>query len=195
MTIGIGARCPDNAQFLFVTATLPEIITSQIKQEIRDVKLIQGPGLHRIPPTVKEVLVDCSVRPSLASNHQLLSKDGLFEAVFENKKLAMLNALTMQVDVERTLIFCNTIQQCRNVENVIVRSDRHTRSHKVLAYHSAIDAKVRYENLALFSQKLTSVPLVMICTDRASRGIDFNSLNVSGLLRYRSNVISVCVTG
>ena len=56
----IGAACPMSAQFIFTTATLPDAITKQILAEFPTTQLLTGPGLHRIAPTVEEILVDCS---------------------------------------------------------------------------------------------------------------------------------------
>ena len=56
----IGAAAPLDAQFVFVTATLPETVTSQLQAEFPGLRLVVGPGLHRAPATLTEVLVDCS---------------------------------------------------------------------------------------------------------------------------------------
>lgn len=40
-------------QFLFVTATLPEVVVSQIGSEFPDVMTLKGPGLHRIASSVE----------------------------------------------------------------------------------------------------------------------------------------------
>jgi ATP-dependent RNA helicase DDX18/HAS1 len=48
----IGAATPESAQFVFTTATLPEIVTEQITAEFPEAEVLTGPGLHRIAPTV-----------------------------------------------------------------------------------------------------------------------------------------------
>lgn len=45
--------------------------------------------------------------------------------MFENKKNALLKALELNADTcERTIVFCNTIDQCRRVENILQREVR-----------------------------------------------------------------------
>lgn len=164
----IGAKCPETTQFLFVTATLPEDVVAQIKAEFPTVMNLQGPGLHRIAPNVEERLIDCS-----GTKTQQRSRD----QVFNNKRAALLSALE-KTDAERTLVFCNTIEQCRKVENILIREDRGGRFRSVYSYHGAIDAKKRDENLREFSKVLLKKPAVMISTDRSSRGLDFNKAHV-----------------
>jgi ATP-dependent RNA helicase DDX18/HAS1 len=76
-------------------------------------------------------------------------------------------------------VFCNTIEQCRKVENILTRDDRNSRVRSVHVYHGAIDAQTRDENLYQFSRPLLTKPTILICTDRASRGIDFDSAHVN----------------
>jgi ATP-dependent RNA helicase DDX18/HAS1 len=164
----IGASCTNATQFIFATATLPDIVTKQIKLEFPNVELIKGPGLHRIAPTIEEVLVDCSSPPSQMRSPSI---------TFEMKKQALFKAFD-DVKSDRTLIFCNTIDSCRNVENALSRVDRNQRIRSVYACHGAIDPKVREQSIQSFSKRNLKIPAVMICTDRASRGIDFDQANV-----------------
>lgn len=170
----IGAACPQDAQFVFVTATLPEIVTEQITREFPDIKPLKGPGLHRINPSVEEVLIDCSAPRG---------QGDVIEIALENKRLALLKSLE-QNESERTVIFCNTIYQCREVENILQRADRSQKIRLVLPYHGAIDAKEREMNMAEFSRPLLKLPVVFVCTDRASRGLDFDSAAVEHVVLY-----------
>ena len=164
----IGSSCPQETQFIFATATLPNIVIQQILQEFPESALLRGPGLHRVSPIVEEVLVDCSGPMSQEKNS---------ETAFENKRLALLRALE-QTPTERTVIFCNTIAQCRKVENALERVDRQSRLRVVYPYHGAIDAKTRGDHMTEFSRPLLKVPSVLVCTDRASRGMDFDKAQV-----------------
>lgn len=157
----IGQACPPTAQFIFTSATLPQSVMEQISKEFSDVVVLTGPGLHRVSPAVEEILVDCS-----GANTQSRS----LKFVRENKEVALEKALET-VSAERTLIFCNTIDNCRLVENNL---QRRLKGKLVLPYHSAIDPKKRAENLAAFCRPLLKQPAILICTDRASRGIDFD---------------------
>lgn len=165
----IGDAAPASTQFVFVTATLPDQVTQQIKAEFPGISYLTGPGLHRIAPTIKEVLIDCSGPPS---------QKRTFESSFDNKREALMRALD-EAQSERTLIFCNTIAQCRNVENALLRVDRQTRVRDVYVYHSAVGGDSRDDALDMFSKRLLHRPIVMICTDRASRGLDFDNIAVS----------------
>lgn len=158
----IGQACPPTAQFIFTSATLPQAVLTQITREFQNVEILTGPGLHRISPTIEEVLVDCS-GPS--------SQSRTLDSVRVNKFIAMKKALETVIS-ERTLIFCNTIDNCRLVENTLQRQYRKQRV--ILPYHGAVDADKREENLAAFAKPLLKEPHVLICTDRASRGMDFD---------------------
>lgn len=197
---GIGEYCPSDSQYVFVTATLPEVTMRQILKEFPESVLLKGPGLHRIPPTVEETLIDCSNGPGSRytgggssgsqripfrnnrNNQPTAVADA--ETIFENKRLGLMNALALNDHVERSLIFCNTIEQCRRVENALLRADKNGRVRQVLSYHSAIDVTKRKENMLDFTRKLLPLPAVLICTDRASRGIDFDNINVDHVILF-----------
>ena len=48
----------------------------------------------------------------------------------------------------------------------------------VYAYHGAVDAASREKSVAEFSRPLLPRPAILVCTDRASRGMDFNKARV-----------------
>ena len=135
----IGVACPPSAQFVFTTATSPEEVTSHILSEFPDTQVVPDPGVLRIAATVEEVLIDCSCPPGMKWS---------VEEGFENKKIALIKAL--DGEAERSVVFCNTIEQCRRVENALQRADRGGRIRKVLPYHGAIDAETREEKFAEF---------------------------------------------
>lgn len=170
----IGAACPSSAQFVFTTATLPDVVIQQIEAEFPNIRRLSGPGLHRIAPSVEEVLVDCSGPATQERNA---------ETSFENKRLALLRALE-QTPADRTLVFCNTIPQCRQVENALQRADRNSRIRAVYSYHGAIDFATREKNINEFSRPLLKQPAVLICTDRASRGMDFDRASVDHVILF-----------
>lgn len=170
----IGQACPLTTQFVFTSATLPQAVLTQISSEFPSVQTLQGPGLHRVAPAITETLIDCSGKSTQTRSSSI---------VLENKQRVLLKSL-LQSRSERTLIFCNTIEQCRRVENFLEREDRAERVRKVYCYHSAIDNKVREENLIAFSKPLLKVPVVMICTDRASRGMDFDKATVDHVILF-----------
>lgn len=60
------------------------------------------------------------------------------------------------------------------MENALSRADRRGQRWEVLPYHAAIREDLRAENLSRFLEEPApgATPLVLVCTDRASRGID-----------------------
>jgi ATP-dependent RNA helicase DDX18/HAS1 len=164
-----------STQFIFVTATLPDSVITQVKDQFGSVEIIKGPGLHKVAPTVSETLVDVSVKPELQRNAA---------ACFEVKAQALLSCLRKN-RCRRTLVFCNTVASCRQVENLLTRSDRKNQIYSVLAYHNAMTAEARNENLELFAlAPQRDLSYILACTDRAARGVDFGSAAVDHVVLF-----------
>lgn len=176
-TIAGAAPSLDHLQFLFVTATLPETIVETVTREFGGFQLrqIRGPGLHRVAPSLKEILVDVSVPSSKL-------KDSTF--CFNVKSEALVKALR-NTPSRRTLIFCNTVESCRSVENFLKR--KYKRDLTVGAYHNAMTADARNGNYRTFvssSKKHLKSDCALVCTDRASRGVDFEGANVDHVIIF-----------
>lgn len=159
----VGAALQTNPQFVFVTATLPNSVVETVQKEFPDVQVVKGPGLHRVAMTVQERLVDVSVPPQY-------NRDPKY--CFEVKTKELLTALRKN-RCRRTLIFCNTVESCRQVENLLKRKDRSQRINKIYTYHGAMTPEARRENLDEFVQQEQDIDSILICTDRAARGVDF----------------------
>jgi ATP-dependent RNA helicase DDX18/HAS1 len=176
----VGAAAPlDKTQFVFVTATLPDTIVKKVEKEFIGVQQVRGPGLHRVAPTVKQRLVDCSVPAEY-------NRDPAH--CFDVKQKALLKALR-QNRCRRTLIFCNTVESCRDVENLLTRKDRRGQLYEVGAYHNAMTPEARNSNLATFAKGRRDnhndkVDYVLICTDRAARGVDFEQAPVDHVVIF-----------
>jgi len=180
----IGAASPvAQVQFVFVTATLPDEIIESVKKEFRDVETIQGPGLHRVAINLKEHLVDVSV-PATENNNLDLG--------FEYKAKALMKSFRSN-RCKRTLVFCNTVEACRKVENLIRRNDRRGRLFSVGTYHNALSPEARRRNMSIFAKgldretkggKFESMDHVLICTDRAARGVDFDAAPVDHVVIF-----------
>ncbi|KAJ1432680.1 P-loop containing nucleoside triphosphate hydrolase protein [Ochromonadaceae sp. CCMP2298] len=54
----------------------------------------------------------------------------------------------------------------------------------VHSYHGAVDAATRDANLIEFSRPLLTKPAILISTDRASRGMDFNKAHVDHVILF-----------
>ncbi|KAL3774256.1 hypothetical protein ACHAW5_010088 [Stephanodiscus triporus] len=171
-------------QFVFVTATLPTDVLDAIRAEVPNVTELRGPGLHRITPAVQQTLVDVSV-PSTMNRDQ--------RACFDLKVRELLKALRGR-RCDRTLVFCNTVETCRDVENALKRDDRGGKRSRVWAYHNALSPDNRLRNLHAFSSSPSReednerggayAEGVLVCTDRAARGVDFESNPVDHVVLF-----------
>ncbi|MQM05693.1 hypothetical protein Taro_038506 [Colocasia esculenta] len=161
------SSAPVMTQYLFATATLPVDIYNRLIEVFPDCEVIMGPGMHRTSPGLEEVLVDCS-----GNDGEEKSPD----TAFSNKKSALLQ-LVEETPVPRTVVFCNKIETCRKVENILKRFDRKGHQLKVLPFHAALDQEIRLSNMKEFLNSQPKDSMFFICTDRASRGIDFASLD------------------
>jgi len=194
----VGAAAPvDKTQFVFVTATLPDDVVETVNREFPGAQKISGPGLHRVASTVKEHLVDVSV-PS-TSNRDL-------NMCFDMKAQQLLKALN-QNRCQRTLVFCNTVETCRKVENLLSRKDRRGRLREIHSYHNAMTPEARNRNLQLFAHGRRGnrngtrgdgrhggrsgkqgdndgVEQILVCTDRAARGVDFDAAPVDHVVLF-----------
>lgn len=184
-TVGAAAPPLEKTQFVFVTATLPNSIVKTVETEFPGVVQVRGPGLHRLAPSLKENLVDVSVPASHNRNQNLC---------FDIKAKQLLKALR-QNRCRRTLVFCNTVESCRSVENLLNRKDRRGRVFEVLAYHNAMAPEARNANLDIFSNGRkddrrggnkddNGVDYILICTDRAARGVDFDAAPVDHIVIF-----------
>ncbi|XVE70313.1 hypothetical protein DITRI_Ditri10aG0062400 [Diplodiscus trichospermus] len=154
---------PVITQYLFVTATLPIEIYNKLIELFPDTKVIMGPGMHHISSGLEEVLVDCSGDGTLRTP----------DTAFLNKKTALLK-LVEESPVCKTIVFCNKIDTCRKVENVLKRFDRKGTRLRVLPFHAALAQETRLANMKEFTHSLPEgESLILVSTDRASRGIDF----------------------
>ncbi|RLN42271.1 DEAD-box ATP-dependent RNA helicase 50 [Panicum miliaceum] len=165
---------PVTTQYLFVTATLPLDIYNKVVETFPDCEVIMGPGVHRTSSRLEEILVDCSGDDNEEKNP---------ETAFSNKKSALVK-IVEESPARKTIIFCNKIETCRKVENVLRRLDRKASQIKVLPFHAALDQAQRIANIKEFVKKQTADSMFLVCTDRASRGIDFTNVNHVVLFDY-----------
>mmetsp|Transcript_18440 Transcript_18440/g.56346 ORF Transcript_18440/g.56346 Transcript_18440/m.56346 type:complete len:484 (-) Transcript_18440:262-1713(-) len=170
----IGEAAAADSQFVFVTATLPTEVIKTVTREFPGVEVLKGPGLHRAAPGVRKVLLDCSLEGRGRGN-----SPGAIETALEKKLDGLRSALEAR-PLRRTMVFCNTLENCRRVENALLRSDRRQMKWRVLPYHSGLKPEAAQKSLQTFSAVNSLVPLVLVCTDRASRGMDFGITGRAG---------------
>ena len=104
---------------------------------------------------------------------------------FEIKSEQLIKALRSQ-RCRRTLIFCNTVESCRRVENLLGRQDRQGQVYSVSAYHNAMTPETRNHNLGIFAhgKRGDQVDYILVCTDRAARGVDFDAAPVDHVVLF-----------
>ena len=141
----IAAQCPKNRQTLLFSATYPEGIAQIGKKFLRDPQQ-----------------VTLSAQPGAAKIRQR------FYEVAENQRLHAVGLLLNHWRPERTLAFCNTKQQCRDLVDVL-----QAQGIAALALHGDLEQRDRDQVLVQFANR--SCP-VLVATDVAARGLDISGL-------------------
>eukprot|EP00873_Tetraselmis_striata_P029620 jgi/Tetstr1/449884/TSEL_036943.t1 len=154
-------------RFVMATATLPHSVYLDLLEEFDGLEIFQGPGLHRNPPGVTEQLIDCSGGDEVSE-----------ESGFARKFEATVRVLRSNA-VSRSIVFCNKIETCRKIENGLkrlppARGEQQQQELQVLPYHAAISDTSREKHITEFLRAPddSEVQKVLVCTDRASRGVD-----------------------
>ena len=141
----IAAKCPKNRQTLLFSATYPEGIAQIGKKFLRnpqEVKLTDQPTANAIRQRFYEVT--------------------------EDQRLHAVGLLLNHYRPERTLAFCNTKAQCRDLVAVLG-----AQGITALALHGDLDQRDRDQVLIQFVNR--SCP-VLVATDVAARGLDISEL-------------------
>jgi len=141
----IAALCPKNRQTLLFSATYPDGVAQIGKKFLRnpqEVKLAAQPASTKIRQRFYEVA--------------------------EDQRLHAVGLLLNHWRPERTLAFCNTKQQCRDLVEVL-----QAQGIAALALHGDLDQRDRDQVLVQFANR--SCP-VLVATDVAARGLDIVGL-------------------
>ena len=141
----IGSRCPKVRQTLLFSATYPEGLAQISRRFLRD---------------PKEVTL--AAQPSAAKIRQR------FYEVTEDQRLHAVGLLLNHWRPERTLAFCNTKVQCRDLVAVL-----QAQGVAALALHGDLEQRDRDQVLIQFANR--SCP-VLVATDVAARGLDIVGL-------------------
>ena len=141
----IAAQCPKSRQTLLFSATWPEGVTQIGKKFLRDAREVK-----------------LSAQPGAAKIRQR------FYEVTEDQRLHAVGLLLNHFRPERTLAFCNTKQQCRDLVAVL-----QAQGLDALALHGDLDQRDRDQVLVRFANR--SCP-VLVATDVAARGLDITGL-------------------
>ncbi len=141
----IVGQCPRKRQTLLFSATYPEgieAISRKILTNPKEVKLAAQPNATKIRQVFYEVL--------------------------ENERLHAVGLLLNHYRPERTLAFCNTKAQCRDLVDVL-----QSQGITALALHGDLEQRERDQVLVQFANR--SIP-VLVATDVAARGLDITDL-------------------
>ncbi|KAK8952464.1 DEAD-box ATP-dependent RNA helicase 50 [Platanthera zijinensis] len=85
--------------------------------------------------------------------------------------------VAMGPGMHRTSSRLEEIETCRKVENALRRFDRQQIQLKILPFHAALAQELRLSNMEEFLKSESKESMFLICTDRASRGIDFANVD------------------
>ena len=138
-------QCAKDRQTLLFSATYPEGIDKLAAQFMRQPQTIKVEAQH--------------------SAHKIRQ---IFFEVAEHERLHAVSSILAHYRPERTLVFCNTKQQCRDVVAVL-----QAQGLSALALYGELEQRERDQVLVQFANRSCSV---LVATDVASRGLDVQGL-------------------
>ncbi len=138
-------QCAKDRQTLLFSATYPEGIDKLASQFMRAPQTVKVEALH--------------------SAHKIRQ---VFVEVSETERLHAVSMLLAHFRPERTLAFCNTKQQCRDLVEVL-----QAQGYVALALYGELEQRERDQVLVQFANRSCSV---LVATDVAARGLDVQGL-------------------
>ena len=141
----IARACPAQRQTLLFSATYPEGIATLSQRFLR---------------SPQQIKVQSQVDPRQVEQR--------FYEVREDERLHAVSLLLQHHRPQRTLAFCNTKQQCRDLVEVLK-----AQGYSVAALHGELEQRERDQVLVQFANRSCSV---LVATDVAARGLDIEQL-------------------
>jgi len=141
----VAERCPRTRQTLLFSATYPEDIARLAQRFLREPE-----------------------RVTIAEAASAAGIEQVWYEVAEDERLHAVGRLLRHHRPERTLAFCNTRQQCRDLVEVLAAE-----GVEALALHGELEQRERDQVLIRFANR--SLP-VLVATDVAARGLDIAQL-------------------
>ncbi len=138
-------ECARDRQTLLFSATYPESIDRLAAQFMRAPQTVKVEALHGAHK-IRQVFVE----------------------VGETERLHAVSMLLAHFRPERTLAFCNTKQQCRDLVEVL-----QAQGYVALALYGELEQRERDQVLVQFANRSCSV---LVATDVAARGLDVEGL-------------------
>lgn len=138
-------QCPPGRQTLLFSATYPDGIAGLASRFMR---------------APEEIRVQAQVDPAQIEQR--------FYEVRDEERLHVVGKLLQHFRPARTLAFCNTKQQCRDLADVLT-----AQGVEALALHGELEQRERDQVLVQFANRSCSV---LVATDVAARGLDIEQL-------------------
>lgn len=197
-----------DAQFIMCGATITQVLLNEIASSFPNVEHIISPTLHKSVAKLKQqwILVSADKLSKLKEvlfkeypreSHRQASQttttrlaaqkealEGKEEVMNEKRRSSPKSLASPSKTVsspKRTIIFCNTINSCRFLDHTLTELGFST-----ACYHGDIPVDQRPLNFARFAE---GVSPILVCTDVASRGLDFVSLDHVILFDFPLNSI------
>ena len=146
-------RCPASRQTLLFSATYPEGIAELAARFLREPQRIQvqpergaGTAATDTPAQIRQIAIEVS----------------------DSQRLPAVAQALLHFRPERTLAFCNTRAQCRDLVALL-----EAQGVVALALHGELEQRDRYQVLIQFANRSCSV---LVATDVAARGLDIAQL-------------------
>ena len=139
--------CPSHPQMILFSATISPVVQTLIENLFSGVEVVKSTGSHKVVST-------------LTTQNQII-KDG--------DRFSVICTLLRRDNEGGILLFTNTKAQCDIVLEKLTEKGFHC-----AAFRGGMDRKERRDNLKKFYAKEVDV---LISTDLASRGLDFQNVN------------------
>ena len=182
-------------KFVLVTATLPADIYADIEYLFPGIVSALGPGLHRTAPGCVEQIIDCSGGDEINEESGIQRKCAALLGSLQEQKKRRTIVFCNKIET------CRKVENFLN-RSMPVSGDGEGDGFEVLPYHAAIAPMARDKNLAAFlrvpgssdgghrrndrrsdrkndghdrsrkTEEEGEPRLILVCTDRASRGVD-----------------------